>query len=67
MCTAPRSIGVYTNGGYATKLICPDPVYLVPIPENVDPAVAATYACSGVTVYSAINKVKDFLKNPEEP
>ena len=25
-------------------------------PEGVDPAVAATYACSGITVYSAISK-----------
>lgn len=55
------------KGGYGTHVICPRPEYLVPIPPNVDPAVAATYACSGVTVYSAINKVRPLLTNPEEP
>jgi propanol-preferring alcohol dehydrogenase len=56
MCTVtPRSLGVYANGGYGTHVIAPHPRHLVD-PGNIDPALAATYACSGITVYSAIKK-----------
>ncbi len=56
MCLSPRSIGVYQNGGYGTHIVAPHPRHLVD-PGSLDPAVAATYACSGITVYSAISKV----------
>jgi propanol-preferring alcohol dehydrogenase len=52
---AARSLGVYQNGGYGTHVIAPHPRHLID-PGSVDPAVAATYACSGITVYSAIRK-----------
>ena len=56
MCVvAARSLGVYQNGGYGTHVIAPHPRHLVD-PGTLDPAVAATYACSGITVYSAIKK-----------
>src|ERR1700733_12402489 len=56
MCVkAARSLGVYQNGGYGTHVIAPHPRHLVD-PGTIDPAVAATYACSGITVYSAIRK-----------
>jgi len=57
MCVvANRSLGVYQNGGYGTHVVAPHPRYLIDL-GTLDPAVAATYACSGVTVYSAIRKV----------
>src|SRR5579872_2091625 len=56
MCLVPRSLGVYANGGYGTHVVAPHPRHLVD-PGSLDPAVAATYACSGITVYSAIKKV----------
>ncbi len=63
MCTvAARSLGVYANGGYGTHVIAPHPRHLVD-PGNLDPAVAATYACSGITVYSAIRKVMPVPKH----
>jgi propanol-preferring alcohol dehydrogenase len=55
MCLTPRSLGVYANGGYGTHVIAPHPRHMVD-PGALDPAVAATYACSGITVYSAIRK-----------
>ncbi|MBC7801181.1 MAG: zinc-binding dehydrogenase, partial [Gemmatimonadaceae bacterium] len=65
MCTvASRSLGVFQNGGYATHVVAPHARHLVD-PGTVDPAVAATYACSGVTVYSAIRKVMPLA--PHEP
>ncbi len=64
MCLSPKSLGVYQNGGYGTHVIAPHPRHLVD-PGTLDPAIAATYACSGITVYSAINKVMPLP--PDEP
>jgi len=64
MCLTPRSIGVYQNGGYGTHVLAPNPRHLIDL-GSIDPAVAATYACSGVTVYSAIKKVMPLP--PDEP
>ncbi|HVY14938.1 MAG TPA: alcohol dehydrogenase [Rhodopila sp.] len=56
MCAvAARSLGVYQNGGYGSHVVAPHPRHLVD-PGTLDPAIAATYACSGITVYSAIKK-----------
>ena len=56
MCLNGRSLGVYQNGGYATHVLATHAKHLIDI-EGVDPSLAATYACSGVTVYSAVNKL----------
>ncbi len=57
MCVkAARSLGVFQNGGYGTHVVAPHSRHLVD-PGTLDPAVAATYACSGITVYSAIKKI----------
>ena len=56
MCLEGRALGVYQNGGYATHVLAMEPRHLVD-PGTVDPALAATYACSGITVYSAIKKL----------
>lgn len=55
-CPAPSYVGVHRPGGYAEQCLIPHPKYLVDI-EGIDPALAATYACSGVTAYSALKKV----------
>ncbi|HET9018469.1 MAG TPA: alcohol dehydrogenase, partial [Acetobacteraceae bacterium] len=64
MCLKPRSIGVFQNGGYATHVLAMHPRHLID-PGNIDPALAATYACSGITVYSAVQKVMPLP--PDEP
>jgi alcohol dehydrogenase/propanol-preferring alcohol dehydrogenase len=64
MCLTPRSLGVYQHGGYATHVLATSWRHLVDI-AGVDPALAATYACSGLTVYSAINKAMPM--RPEQP
>ncbi len=56
MCTEQRSLGVVQHGGFASHVVAPHPRYLVD-PGTIDPAVAATYACSGITVYGAVRKV----------
>jgi len=64
MCLQGKSLGVFQNGGYATHVVAPHPRHLVDY-GSLNPAVAATYACSGITVYSAINKVMPM--DPGEP
>lgn len=55
-CATPRSIGVQLPGGYADHVLVPHEKYTLDI-DGLDPAWAATLACSGVTSYSAINKI----------
>ncbi len=64
MCLTSRSIGIFQNGGYATHTVAPHPRHLID-PGDLDPALAATFACSGITVYSAIRKVLPIA--PDEP
>ncbi|MGD2139747.1 MAG: alcohol dehydrogenase [Burkholderiales bacterium] len=53
-CMTPRWVGVQKAGGYADHLLIPHPRYLVDS-SGVDPAWAATLACSGLTTYSAVS------------
>ena len=54
-CLAHRFVGISAPGAYSTHLLVPDAKYLVDAGE-IDPAFAATLACSGLTAYSAIRK-----------
>jgi propanol-preferring alcohol dehydrogenase len=56
LCLSTRPMGMATDGGYGSHVVVADPKYLLDI-EGLDPAVAATYACSGVTVFGAIRKL----------
>ena len=60
----PRTLGVFKSGGYGTHVIAEHPDHLIDF-GHVDPALAATYACSGVTAYSAIKKLLPL--DPEDP
>lgn len=62
LCATMKPIGVITHGGMAEKVLVPHPRYLVD-PGNVDPGLAATYSCSGITVNGAINKLE--IRNPD--
>jgi len=64
LCLTPGTIGVFRPGGYGSHVIVPRAEHLVDL-AGVDPAVAATYACSGVTAYSAIKKVLPLA--PDDP
>jgi D-arabinose 1-dehydrogenase-like Zn-dependent alcohol dehydrogenase len=56
LCRAMRSLGVFSNGGYADYLVVPHPRYLFDI-GDLPPERAAPLACSGVTTYGALKKV----------
>jgi len=55
LCDAPRSMGVFQDGGYADVVLIPHYKYLAKI-EGVDPDAATSLACSGLTAYTAIKK-----------
>lgn len=63
LCTAMRSLGVFSNGGYADYLMVPHPRYLFDI-GDLDPARAAPLACSGVTTFGALQKVPTLKSEP---
>jgi D-arabinose 1-dehydrogenase-like Zn-dependent alcohol dehydrogenase len=56
LCTKPRSLGVFTPGGYSDFVMVPHPRYLFDI-GDIPPEKAAPLACSGVTTYGALKKV----------
>jgi propanol-preferring alcohol dehydrogenase len=55
VCDAPRSLGVYQDGGYGEYVIVPSYRYLVKL-GDFDPSAAASLACSGLTAYSAVKR-----------
>jgi len=63
LCLAPRTPGTRYAGGYAEYCLAQHSKYLVPF-EGVEETHAATCACSGVTAYSALKKLKHL--RPEE-
>ncbi|PYB72287.1 zinc-binding dehydrogenase [Rhizobium wuzhouense] len=56
LCLAPRFLGLQRPGGHAERILIPHARYLVDI-GHLDPALAATYACSGLTSLGALNKL----------
>jgi D-arabinose 1-dehydrogenase-like Zn-dependent alcohol dehydrogenase len=55
LCLTPRIVGTWKDGGYSDRVLVPHPRYLVDY-TGIDTKLAGTYACSGVTAYSAIRK-----------
>ncbi len=56
-CARPRFIGTVVDGGYGDFLIVPHPRYLVPF-DGIPRELACTFACSGVTAWGALQKVR---------
>jgi D-arabinose 1-dehydrogenase-like Zn-dependent alcohol dehydrogenase len=59
LCPTPQYIGIQRSGGYADHVLVPHPRYLVDA-SGVEPSFAPILACSGLTTYSAVNKLKPF-------
>ena len=55
LCDAPRSLGVFQDGGYSDHILVPHYKYLAKI-SGIDLESAASLACSGLTAYSAVKK-----------
>jgi propanol-preferring alcohol dehydrogenase len=63
LCTAMRSLGVFSNGGYADHMMVPHPRYLFDI-GDLPPERVAPLACSGATTYGALKKVPTLQREP---
>jgi D-arabinose 1-dehydrogenase-like Zn-dependent alcohol dehydrogenase len=63
LCRAMKSLGVFSNGGYADYLLVPHPRYLFDI-GDLPPERAAPLACSGVTTFGALKKVPTLQSEP---
>lgn len=55
LCAAPRSLGVFRPGGFASHVVVSDPKYLFAL-GKLAPHAAAPLACSGLTAFSALRK-----------
>jgi D-arabinose 1-dehydrogenase-like Zn-dependent alcohol dehydrogenase len=55
-CATPKFLGARVDGGYSDHVLVPDPRYLVPF-DGIPAELACTYACAGLTAYSAIRKL----------
>jgi len=63
LCRAMKSLGVFSDGGYADYVMVPHPRYLFDI-GDLDPARVAPLACSGVTTFGALKKVPTLKEEP---
>lgn len=55
LCMSPVTLGTRKPGGYSSHVVVPHPRYLVDF-GDLPIQLACTYACSGLTAYSALRK-----------
>ncbi len=60
LCKVTHHLGITVDGGYASHVLVPHPRYLLDM-SGIDPALAGSYMCSGITAYSAVNKALPYL------
>ncbi len=58
ICPKPAQLGVHVDGGYASHVTVPHSRYLYDY-GGVPTELACTYACSGITAFGALNKIRD--------
>lgn len=58
LCDKPRSLGIYTDGGYAEYILVPSYRYLVKLGNDMDMDASATLSCSALTAYSAVKNTE---------
>ena len=56
LCATPQVIGMQKAGGHANYITVPDAKFLVD-GAGIDHLIAGTFACSGLTSYSALKKI----------
>ncbi len=64
LCTPGRGLGTVSQGGFADHVMVPHSRYLFD-KGDVPDALASTYACSGLTAYSALKKVGELVEGDE--
>ena len=64
LCNSPQALGIHRDGGFASHSLIPHPRYLVDYGSLAEEQ-ACTYACSGLTAYSALKKL--IPMSPQDP
>lgn len=64
LCTPGRGLGTVAQGGFADHVMVPHSRYLFD-KGDVNDSLASTYACSGLTAYSALKKVGELTDGDE--
>ena len=54
LCDKPRSLGVYSDGGYADYVLVPSYKYLIKLGDEIDTDTSAPLSCSALTAYGAV-------------
>ena len=62
LCNNGEVLGIQKPGGFADHVLVPHPRYLLHFGDT-DPVVACTCACSGLTAFSALNKLGRFTND----
>ena len=57
LCPRPRALGVTRSGGFSDHVLVPHPRYLFAV-GDLPVTLACTWACSGLTAYGAVRKVR---------
>ena len=55
LCARPQTLGFSRDGGFSDRVVVPHPRYLLDFGE-LPAELAATYACAGLTAFSALRK-----------
>jgi len=56
LCNRPQTLGIQRDGGFASHVVVPDAKYLIDY-GTLSQEQACTFACSGLTAYSALKKI----------
>ena len=62
LCDTANHLGINVDGGFATHVVVPHPRYLLST-EGLEPKLAGSYMCSGLTAFSALKKVADKVQD----
>ena len=62
LCSRPRALGTSVDGGFSDHVMVPHARYLFDY-DDVPTELACTYACSGLTAYSALDKVREHAQS----
>lgn len=60
LCNIAHHLGINVDGGFATHVVVPHRRYLLDV-SDIDPALAGSYMCSGLTAFSALKKVSSHI------
>jgi propanol-preferring alcohol dehydrogenase len=58
LCDKPRSLGIFTDGGYAEYVLVPHQRYLVRLDDKMDLDSSATLSCSALSAYGAVKNAE---------